>query len=1272
SAYNNYTQIINSIFWDNNAPQGPQIAVGTTDNPAYVKVTYSDIEGGVADVYLAPSTTLEWDVALSNPSYPTNINIDPLFIGGFFLSQIAAGQISDSCCVNTGSGNVTSPDISLAGYTTRTDSVPDVGTVDMGYHYSASFIPPQYHLTIIAGDGLTSADITPGSGYYTWFSRVPLHVSKPIPGADYQVVWTGTDNDDINDGNNSVRMTGDKTVTVGFGKNTCNLTVIWNNGGTVTPTSGTYPRGTVVPLTATPDAGYRIESWEGTDNDDSSARTNTVTMNRDKTVTVEFSTPRVLYVGTDPRYTTIQAAVEAARSGDIVIVSSGVYHGNTIVLNKEITLASTNPDDPCVVAATIIDSMGFANQAIAFDSGATGNTVLDGFTITAGTWFIVAAQDATVAGQNGPDGGGIAGGAVYLNSGASPTIKNCVIRDTTITGGNAGNGANADVTVAATRGGWAGWARGGGVYIAPFANPTLVNCTITNCTAVGGNAGNGGNSSGTVYGAADYRDANYGGSYSNPYPSYQIPPQPWQELRNSNGQRYVGDYRFYSGYGGGVFCDSNSAATFIDCDITNNIASGGTSGVGGTRPQGIVSADPVTAYRIPSYGGGVYCGANSDINFVGCVISNNIAPRPATTYHTDPYLGHGGGIAFEDTASIRLQNCTISDNNSAVGGGMFWSGGEPEVLDCDIMRNTAYLGGGIYATESAGQIRGCTLRNNFAGASTGDVDVIAGQGGGIFGSSIDTVIVDCFLTDNTSSTSGGGIHIYGPGDAGTIIRNCLLAGNQAGRDGGGISTNWGAAVSVENCTLFNNQATGTFGDLGNTGFGGGLYCSYGAQTNVKNSIFWDNNGLLGNEIAEGIGFVESEPTEYYCGTVSVSYSDIEGGQTGVLVSDGCPLIWGLGNIDIDPRFVNAAGDDFHLQHITAGQMVDSPCIDAGGDLAISLGLLRYSTSTLGTSDTGIVDLGYHYPIAEYCRKWDLFLDNLIDFRDFAVFASAWVDDLGDVGYGIDDLEEFTYCWLEELQEDMTAPTPNPMTWAITPRALTTSSVEMRGSTAVDASGQVYYQFEEVNGPSIAWQTDPYYVATDLNPTGEYCFRVRARDKYNNVTAWSEPACVSVIDDVNAPTPAPIFVPVAAGTGDIVRDDPNTASGQFEWDTLNYDDDWWHRVIVDVTGVTDDLTPTSELEVRFICSDSKYSSDNVIPATYRPIRIGHPVAIGVRVKEGGSVVSGYRLTWDGTNRIVYDVYVDAWGGSYGRQLNWHVCVYDASGNSACTGTHLIRR
>jgi hypothetical protein len=437
----------------------------------------------------------------------------------------------------------------------------------------------------------------------------------------------------------------------------------------------------------------------------------------------------------------------------------------------------------------------------------------------------------TVVGQNGPDGGAIAGGAVYCGSYSSPTIKNCIIRDSNITGGNAGNAGNADATHPAGRGGWGGWARGGGVYIAPFANPKLENCTITNCTVTGGNGGNGGNSSGT-YGALDYRDANYGGMWSNDSTF------PWQSLRNSDGQPYIGDYRFYSGYGGGVYCANDSNVTFIACNITNNTARGGISGIGGNRPW--TRPDPVTAYRIPTYGGGVYCAADSNIRFIDCNIAGNVAPKPDATYHIDPYLGHGGGVAFEETASIKFENCNIHDNIAAVGGGVFWAGGEPEVRDSDISHNIAYVGGGIFGTDSAGLIKGCTIYNNFAGVGPNDVDEIVGQGGGIFSSAMDADIVDCFLNENMADASGGGIYVFGPAADVAVVRNCLLVGNEAGRDGGAISVNWSAIASVENCTLYNNRATATFGESGNTGFGGGLYCSYSANTEVIDSIFWND------------------------------------------------------------------------------------------------------------------------------------------------------------------------------------------------------------------------------------------------------------------------------------------------------------------------------------------------------------------------------------------------------------------------------------------------
>jgi len=85
-------------------------------------LNYSNIEGG-------------WSGA-------GNISSDPQFIGcnygNFFLSQIAAGQGTQSPCVNAGD-----PSADLVRGTTRTDGVQDSGTVDMGFHYPTFlYIPP--------------------------------------------------------------------------------------------------------------------------------------------------------------------------------------------------------------------------------------------------------------------------------------------------------------------------------------------------------------------------------------------------------------------------------------------------------------------------------------------------------------------------------------------------------------------------------------------------------------------------------------------------------------------------------------------------------------------------------------------------------------------------------------------------------------------------------------------------------------------------------------------------------------------------------------------------------------------------------------------------------------------------------------------------------------------------------------------------------------------------------------------------------------------------
>ena len=59
----------------------------------------------------------------------------------------------------------------------------------------------------------------------------------------------------------------------------------------------------------------------------------------------------------DP-YCSIQTAINAAVNGDEVIVAEGVYFENINFNGKAITLRSTDPLNPAVVAATIINGGG--------------------------------------------------------------------------------------------------------------------------------------------------------------------------------------------------------------------------------------------------------------------------------------------------------------------------------------------------------------------------------------------------------------------------------------------------------------------------------------------------------------------------------------------------------------------------------------------------------------------------------------------------------------------------------------------------------------------------------------------------------------------------------------------------------------------------------------------------------------------------------------------------------------------------------------------------
>ena len=149
---------------------------------------------------------------------------------------------------------------------------------------------------------------------------------------------------------------------VGTGRYQLSVSVIGGHG-TVTPVSGQYHEFQVVTLVATPDAGYRVKRWIGTDRDPSWNRnTNTVTMDTgaSKMASVEFerSITQNLFVPQD--FATIEDAITAAGPGGTnIIISQGthpVISPNGIDFQgKAIVLMSTDPNDPEVVARTVID-----------------------------------------------------------------------------------------------------------------------------------------------------------------------------------------------------------------------------------------------------------------------------------------------------------------------------------------------------------------------------------------------------------------------------------------------------------------------------------------------------------------------------------------------------------------------------------------------------------------------------------------------------------------------------------------------------------------------------------------------------------------------------------------------------------------------------------------------------------------------------------------------------------------------------------------------------
>jgi hypothetical protein len=432
---------------------------------------------------------------------------------------------------------------------------------------------------------------------------------------------------------------------------------------------------------------------------------------------------------------------------------------------------------------------------------------------------------------------------------------------------------------------------------------------------------------------------------------------------------------------------------------------------------------------------GVFSGAgNHDLDFGGraitvrsengaaaCIIDvfgSVIAPRRGFHFHSgetatsvvrgltiqNAYMDVGPAVLCETASSPMFESCVFLQNTASFRGGAMSveTGSHPVLTDCRFIDNAAGQVGAMAVLASAVTAYDCEFNGNMATGSGGNGNlggVLVNGSSGTFvrcrfiqntavaccgalvvinGGTLD--VQDCeFLGNSNDSGDGAGVVVQHAGSSATFT-NCLFAGNSAGSTGGGVWVGNDADASLVNCAVTGNTA-----DEG----GDGLVVYSGANVSLENSLIWGNG-----------------PDEIIVAnaTFTADYSDIEGGWAGT------------GNLNADPVFVDPDGADDDpntLEDNDYRLAAGSPCIDAGDNLAVPVGI---ATDLDGnprivddpdTTDTGspvgavaLVDMGpyEHQPVSP-CAS-DFGGDGSVGTDDLLQLLAQW----GECGGCPEDLD----------------------------------------------------------------------------------------------------------------------------------------------------------------------------------------------------------------------------------------------------------------------------
>jgi hypothetical protein len=323
-------------------------------------------------------------------------------------------------------------------------------------------------------------------------------------------------------------------------------------------------------------------------------------------------------------------------------------------------------------------------------------------------------------------------------------------------------------------------------------------------------------------------------------------------------------------------------------------------------------------------GGGASIESSSQIEFLSCTVSTNVAGRGAgAAVFGSPVIG----------PSTRFIDCEfVSNSQAAFGGGIAVDDGNlVDVRGCSFTGNTALEGGAIGAFQSTLRADYCSFHSQ-----------IAIRGGALFLEQTDSLVTNSQFHDGFGISRGGALYL--DLDRSQFV-NCLFVQNSAAVDGGTADVVSESSPRFENCTITGNSTS--------NGICGGILVETESVATINSSILWGNTGS-GATWQQQLAFAPAGPT---IGSANVEWSDWQGG------SAPAPGYSTVTCIDLDPVFATgpaaamppAALPDFYLDPA-------SPCIDAGDPVLTPDGTATTDatwTTLAPQADAGQMDMGYH-------------------------------------------------------------------------------------------------------------------------------------------------------------------------------------------------------------------------------------------------------------------------------------------------------------------------